>query len=97
MSKENLIPIKQLCRHYQVEISLFSELHNLGIIEVLTIEDTHFIHKDKINVVEKVVRIQNDLSVNLEGVDTVFNLLDKINELQNELNNLKNRLRLYEE
>ncbi len=97
MSKENLIPIKQLCRHYQVEISLFSELHNLGIIEVLTIEDTHFIHEDKINVVEKVVRIQNDLSVNLEGVDTVFNLLDKINELQTELNNLKNRLRLYEE
>lgn len=97
MSKENLIPIKQLCRHYQVEISLFSELHNLGIIEVLTIEDTHFIYEDKISMVEKVVRIQNDLNVNLEGVDTVLNLLDKINELQTELNNVKNRLRLYEE
>ena len=97
MSKENLIPIKQLCRHYQVEISLFSELNSLGIIEVLTIEDSHFIHEDKISVVEKVVRIQNDLNVNLEGVDTVLNLLDKINELQTELNAVKNRLRLYED
>lgn len=97
MSKEKLIPIKQLCRHYQVEVTLFSELNNLGIIEVLTIEDSHFIYEDKISVVEKVVRIQNDLNINLEGVDTVLNLLDKINELQTELNTVKNRLRLYEE
>lgn len=96
MSKENLIPIKQLCKHYQVEISLFSELHNLGIIEVLTIEDAHFIHEDRIRVFEKVVRIQNDLNINLEGIDTVMNLLDKINDLQTELNTVKNRLRLYE-
>lgn len=97
MSREKLIQIKQLCTHYQVEMSLFSELNDFGIIEILTIEDSYFIHEDKISVVEKVVRMQQDLNINLEGVDTVFNLLDKINGLQSELNTVKNRLRLYED
>ena len=97
MSKEKLILINQLCTHYQVEMSLFSELHEFGIIEILTIENSNFIHEDKISVVEKVVRMQKDLNINLEGVDTVLNLLDKINDLQTELNTLKNRLRLYED
>lgn len=97
MSKEKLILIDQLCVHYQVEMSLFSELHDFGIIEIRTIEDSNFIHEDKIRVVEKVVRMQKDLNINLEGIDTVLNLLDKINDLQTELNDVKNRLRLYED
>lgn len=97
MSKEKLILVNQLCEHYQVEISLFTELHDFGIIEILTIEDSYFIHEDKISVVEKVVRMQKDLNINLEGIDTVLTLLDKINDLQTELNTVKNRLRLYED
>ena len=97
MNKENLIPIDQLCVHYEIEMSLFYELQDFNIIEILTIEGSSFIHEDKINLVEKVVRMQKDLNINLEGVDTVLNLLDKINDLQIELNATKNRLRLYED
>ncbi|MDB4347387.1 chaperone modulator CbpM [Bacteroidia bacterium] len=97
MSKEKLILIEQLCIHYQVEMSLFSELQDFGIIEILTIEDSYLIHEDKISVIEKVVRMQKDLNINLEGVDTVLNLLDKINDLQTQLNTVQNRLRLYED
>ena len=97
MNEEKLILINHLCTNYQVEMSLFSELHDFGIIEILTIENSYFIHEDKISVVEKVVRMQKDLHINLEGIDTVLNLLDKINDLKSELNTVKNRLRLYEE
>jgi hypothetical protein len=96
MSKEKFIQINQLCTHYEVEMSLFSELKELGIIEILTIEDGYFIHEEKISIVEKVVRMQKDLNLNLEGVDIVLNLLEKIDNLQSELNTVKNRLRLYE-
>jgi len=97
MSRENLIPIEQLCVHYEIEMSFFYELQDFNIIEILSIEDSNFIHEDKISIVEKVVRMQKDLHINLEGVDTVLNLLDKINDLQIELNTVKNRLRLYED
>ncbi|NVK65119.1 MAG: MerR family transcriptional regulator [Flavobacteriales bacterium] len=97
MSEDKLIPIEQLCVHYEIETSLFYELHDFNIIEILSVEDSIFIHEDKIGVVEKVVRMQKDLNINLEGIDTVLNLLDKINDLQTELNAVKNRLRLYED
>ena len=97
MSKENLISVQQLCEYYQVEISFFSELHDFGIIDMITIENSHFIYEDKVSVLEKVVRMQKDLNINLEGIDTVLNLLVKINDLQTELNTVKNRLRLYED
>ena len=97
MSKENLILINELCVHYQVEMVFFFELHEFGILEILTIENAHFIHEDTIGVVEKVVRMHKDLNINLEGIDTVLNLLDKINDLQTQLNTAQNRLRLYED
>ncbi len=97
MNEEKLILIDQLCEHYKVEMALFSELHDFGIIEILTIKNSYFIHEDKISTVEKVVRMQKDLNINMEGVDTVLNLLDKINNLQIELTTVKNRLRLYED
>jgi len=74
MSRENLIPIEQLCVHYEIEMSFFYELQDFNIIEILSIEDSNFIHEDKISIVEKVVRMQKDLHINLEGVDTVLNL-----------------------
>jgi chaperone modulatory protein CbpM len=97
MSKEKLILINQLCAHYQVEISLFSHLHEFGFIEIITIEGSYFIHEDKINIVEKIIRMQKELNINLEGIDTILNLLEKINYLQLELTTVKNRLRLYED
>jgi len=97
MSKEKLILINQLCSHYQVEMSLFSDLHEYGILEIITFENALFIHEDNITYIEKIIRMHKDLNLNLEGIETVLNLLEKINGLQNELNTVKNRLRLYED
>ena len=96
MEIKDFIPVIQLCSHYQVEISFFNELNEVGLIEITTIEQTLYLHQDKINDVEKMIRIHRELNVNTEGIDVVFNLLQKVDDLQNELNNLQNRLRLYE-
>jgi chaperone modulatory protein CbpM len=97
MSKEKLILINQLCTHYEVDMSLFSDLHEFGIIEMITKENAFYIQEDKITFVEKIIRMHKDLNINLEGIDTILNLLEKINDLQNELHVVKNRLRLYED
>ena len=96
MSKENFIPLHKLCELYQVEMSFFSNLSEIGLIQITTIEQSHFVHQDKINDIEKMIRIHRDLDLNLEGIDIVFNLLQKIDDLENELITIKNRLRFYE-
>tara|TARA_R110002124_G_scaffold46919_3_gene140258 strand:+ start:3163 stop:3456 length:294 start_codon:yes stop_codon:yes gene_type:complete len=97
MSLENFIPLNQLCTHYRVEMSFFTNLNEFGLIEIITIEQSLFVHKDKASDIEKIIRIHNELDINLEGIDTIFNLLEKIKKLQSELITTKNRLRLYED
>lgn len=97
MTKENYIAINELCSHYKVEMSFFSNLNEFGLLELRTIEKTQYISIDKLNDLEKMLRLHQELNINTEGIDIVFNLLDKINNLQEELTSIKNRLRLYED
>lgn len=96
MNLDNLISINTLCTHYKIEISFLSNLSDFDLIEIITIEQVQYIQQDKINDLEKIIRLHNELGVNMEGIDVVFNMLSKINELENELNSVKNRLGLYE-
>lgn len=96
MNAENFIPIESLCRHYQVELSFFSSLYEIGLIEIEIIGQAQCIHLDRIHDLEKMIRMHRELNVNLEGIDVAFNLLQKLEALQNELISVTNRLRLYE-
>ncbi len=96
MIKKHLISTQTLCSQYNIEISFVDALNKMGLIEIEIIEQNQFIHQDQISDLEKIIRLHNELNVNLEGIDVVFNLLEKERELQNELIVLKNRLRLYE-
>lgn len=96
MSNDKLILVSELCKYYRMEQSFFNDMHELGLIEILSLNDKHFIDENKISIVDKVIRMHNDLNLNIEAIDTLFNLLEKINALQTELILVQNRLRLYE-
>ena len=96
MNIENLIPLPTLSTHYKVEIAFFNNLSEMGLLEIKTIEEIQYIHPDALFENEKILRMHQELEVNIEGIDVVFNLLQKIEDLQNELISVKNRLRLYE-
>lgn len=96
MNEKPLISTQTLCLQYNIEISFVDALNRMGLIQIEIIEQKQFIHQDQISDLEKIIRLHNELNVNLEGIDVVFNLLKKERELRNELIVLKNRLRLYE-
>ncbi|WP_291866856.1 chaperone modulator CbpM [Maribacter sp.] len=97
MGLQDLIRIDTLCSFYKLEISFFDDLDNIGLIKLETFEQQKFIHQDKISDLEKIIRLHHELHVNIEGIDIVFNLIEKELKLQEEINSLKNRLRLYED
>jgi hypothetical protein len=97
MKTEELIRIDELCLHYEVEPKFFLHLHEIGLIEISVVQELRYIHITQVAGLERMVRLHHDLQLNPEGMDVVFNLLQKIDGLQAELLELKNRLRLYEE
>jgi len=96
MTEKKLIAVSTLCTHYEIEITFVDELYKMGLIQVEVVEQDRFIHQEQISDLEKMIRLHHELNVNLEGIDVVFNLLEKERLLRSELEALKNKLRLYE-
>jgi chaperone modulatory protein CbpM len=93
---EYLIALEEFCAINDVEISFISSLQDNGLIEVKLIKETGFIDSSQVQQLEKIVRFYYEFGINLEGVETITHLLNRINSLQNEIISLKNRLALYE-
>jgi hypothetical protein len=96
MQTENLIAVNEFCISHNIEISFISSLQKAGLIELTIIEETFFIDADQLQQLEKIVHFYYELDINLEGIETINHLLQRINSLQDEIIMLKNRLRLYE-
>jgi hypothetical protein len=96
MNKGNMISANEFCASHNIEITFINSLQDAGLIEVTIINETEYIHKSQLNELEKIVRLYYELDINLEGIETVTHLLQRINDMQDEIMFLKNRLRLYE-
>lgn len=96
MQTEKLIAINEFCSSHDIEISFISSLQQTGLIEITTIDETGFIDADQLQQLESFVRFYYELDINLEGIETITHLLQRIKSLQHEIISLKNRLHLYE-
>lgn len=96
MQTEKLIALDEFCASHNIEISFISSLQETGLIKITHIENTGFIEEDQLQQLEKFLRFYYDLDINLEGIDTIMHLLERVNTLQEEIIFLRNRLQLYE-
>lgn len=96
MQSENLIPIDEFCTIHNIEFSFIISLQQTGLIEIVTIQDLSFIDARQLLHLEKLVNFHYELNINVEGIETIIHMLDRINNMQTEINTLKNRLHFYE-
>ncbi len=97
MAARKLILVNTLCFHYEIKIKFIKDLDDIGLLNVQTVKGKQFIQQDKIGALEKMIRLHDDLHISVEGIDVVFNLLEKVDSLQNELASTRNKLSLYEQ
>jgi hypothetical protein len=96
MQTEYLVAVDEFCASHNIEISFISSLQQNGLIEITTIEQTGFIDAGQLPQVEKFIRFYYELDINIEGIETISHMLDRIRSMQEEIIALRNRLRLYE-
>jgi hypothetical protein len=96
MENKDLIPITELSRVYQLDLVFFETLFEFDIIEFTIYEEVKLVPLTAIPKLEQIIRIHQELDVNIEGVDVILNLVQKIDQLESEIQNLRNRLDLYE-
>lgn len=97
METQDLIPVKIICKRYNVPVSFIHTLQDFQLIEIITEKDGFYIRTTQIKEVEKMMRLHYDLEINLEGVDAIYNLLKQVESLKNEIITLKNKLNRFEQ
>jgi len=96
MQTENLIAVDIFCANHNIEVSFISSLHQTGLIEITTIKRTKYIEISQLQQLEKFIRFHYELDINLEGIETINHMLQRINSMHDEIIGLRNKLRLYE-
>jgi chaperone modulatory protein CbpM len=96
MSDEEMIPLETFCTYYQVERSFVETLESYGLVSISSREEQRFILMEEVVELEKFSRLYYDLNINVPGIDALKHLLEKLKELQQETENLRARLRIYE-
>ena len=97
MATTNLIPADDFCTHHQLEQAFINALQDEGLITINIVNKKTFIPVDELPRLEKIVHLHHDLAINVAGIASINHLLDRMEELQNEMWLLRNRLRRYED
>lgn len=92
MEQEELIPAEDFCIHHNIEYSFINLLENSGLISVTSIKSSSFIPADEVHKLEKFVRLHYDLDINIEGIETINYLLERIEDMQREIVSLRNKI-----
>ena len=97
MARENYIALTTICTAYNVEMTFINDLKENDLLQIQYDDDAPCIHQDLLTQLEKMLRLHQELKINVAGIDAVFNLLHQVDDLQVEVDQLKNRLRVYED
>ncbi len=95
MAIQKLIAVKEFCAHHGISAEFLFDLQHNEIIELVMIKRTSFINVKQLSYLEKVIRLYRDLQINVEGIQTILQLLATIERKETELNYLRNQLDFY--
>ncbi len=96
MKQENYILVKQYCERTHISDTFINALNEYGLIQYKQIETEIYILDEEIPEIERFDRLHNELGINLEGIDALNHILRRLRNMENEMNTLRKRLRIYE-
>ena len=95
MSNKDILKLEKFCELYEVPTSFVDSLNQFELIHLTTIDEELYINNEELPVIERFIRLHYDLDVNVEGLDVINNLVEKISNLQKQIIQLENELIYY--
>ncbi|WP_295668441.1 chaperone modulator CbpM [uncultured Mucilaginibacter sp.] len=89
---ENLIAITTICTYHEVEYTFINSLSEAGLLHLELIDQTSYIPESDLQRLEKMIRLHDELEINVAGIEAITHLLERIEQMQEELRVLKNSI-----
>lgn len=96
MQNEEMVAASEFCIHHNIEVSFINSLKDYGMIETVLVDEKIFLPVSQLTRLEKFIRFHFEFDINLEGIETIAHLLERIEVMQNQIQHLTNLLKVYE-
>ena len=93
---EDIITTEDYAKQSHTDIQFINQLYEYGLIEIIIQEQTQCISYQQLPLIEKFTRLRYDLDINMEGIEAISHLLQRVDTMQQEMENLRRTLRFYE-
>ena len=92
MENNETIAAEECCSYYNIELSFVQLLDEHGLINLSRTDDKVFISHDELPNLEKYMHLHYELNINLEGLEAISHLLERIHDLQRQMVLLQNKV-----
>ena len=91
----DLIIIGEYCQKSHVDLDFVEMLGEGGLIDILEEGNEHYLLASQLHDLERYSRMYYDLAINVEGIDAIHHLLERIEDMQREIRFLRRQLSVY--
>ncbi|WP_273565755.1 chaperone modulator CbpM [Maribacter halichondriae] len=91
-----LIHINDFCQVHKIDQTFNIELESYDLIILEVHNNDRFITLEDLPKVERMVRLHQDLSINWVGIEAIHCLMERMQQMPEEIRSLKRRLGRYE-
>ena len=92
----DLVIVSEYCQKCHIDPSFIILLEEGGLIDINITDGERDLFSSQLRDLEQYTRMYYDLSINIEGIEAIHHMLDRMRNLQAEIQSLRNRLHLYE-
>ncbi|MHB9056852.1 MAG: chaperone modulator CbpM [Paludibacteraceae bacterium] len=80
---------------YDLDKSFVDSLSEFGLINIVFEQEQQYVECKELEYLEQFVRWHHDLDINVEGIEALHHMLQRIYSLQDEISQLRNELAFY--
>ena len=96
MKEETYILIQHYCETTSVDPEFIKQLFEYGLIQHIEQDDEPAVREEELPILERMVRLHYDLDINLEGLQVIAHMRQKMIQMQKEMLELERKLKRFE-
>ena len=89
------IKITEYCANEKIETSFIFGLEQEGIVQIERRDEAEYLNESDLPELEMFTRWHYDLGVNLEGIDAMRHMVERMKSMQQEIRSLQHKLDFY--
>lgn len=91
----DLIIVREYCQKSHVDPSFIVSLEEDGLIDIQIVDGERYLPISQLRDLERFVHWHEDLSVNIEGIGVIHELMGRMHDMQQELDRMRRELQVF--